>query len=89
MNNFFCSVFTEERTDNIPEFTEQKSDASIDSVVFDKNVVLKKLKNINPSKSSGPDNINARVLKELAQQLCEPIAILFEKSMSEGKLPDI
>ena len=87
LNNFFCSVFTCEQTESVPTCDDKNFETPLDDVVFTKEAVLKKLKNINPSKSNGPDNINACVLNELAEQLCEPIAILFQRSMNEGTLP--
>ena len=69
LNNFFCSVFTQERTDNVPSCEQKTSDSFINTVTFTKEKVKKKLKNLNPAKLCGPDNINAVVLKELAEEL--------------------
>ena len=89
LNNFFCSVFTKEKTDSIPECENKNKENYIDNVIFTKDKVLKKLKNLNASKTGGPDGIQAVVLKELCNELSEPLAVLFEKSMKEGKLPAI
>ena len=40
-------------------------------------------------KSSGPDGINNRVLKELSSPLSRPLSYLFNYSMSKGIFPDI
>ena len=87
LNDFFCSVFTEERTNDIPNCDATDSSTFLGSIEFTKEKVLKKLKNIDSSKSGGPDGIRANVLKELAEELSEPLACLFSKSMAEGKLP--
>ena len=89
LNEFFCSVFTNENTDNIPTCEERNPNCCVNNVLFTKTNVLKKLKNINASKSSGPDDIKACVLKELADELSEPLSELFQKSMSEGTLPKV
>ena len=89
LNSFFCNVFTRERTDNIPEAEKKDVGYFLSEVSFSKETVLKKLKNLNPSKSPGPDGLHPCVLKELADQLAEPLAILYEKSLSEGKLPSV
>ena len=47
----------------------------------------KKLKDLDASKSGGPDGINAGILKELSDVIADPIATLFNRSMNEGKLP--
>ena len=47
------------------------------------------VKGIDPSKSGGPDNITAAVLKNLANELAEPVTELFNRSMTKGKLPAV
>ena len=42
---------------------------------------------MNPNKSPGPDKIYSRVLKELHEELTEPLTIIFKKSLQEGILP--
>ena len=56
-------------------------------VNFDSEEVLKKLKNLNPSKSPGPDGLHPRVLREAADILTEPLTVIFNKSVAEGKVP--
>ena len=46
--------------------------------------VCKKLLNLNPYKAMGPDNIPPRVLKEFAYELADPIAEIFNLSLSSG-----
>ena len=40
-----------------------------------------------PTKSAGPDNINARVLKELNDVIIEPVTLLFNNSLNQGMVP--
>ena len=47
----------------------------------------KLLRNINPSKASGPDNIPNRILKQCAKQLAPSLAIIFQSSIDTGVLP--
>ena len=89
LNNFFCSVFTKERLEDIPECENKNPDIEIDNVVFTKEKVLKKLRDIDPSKSGGPDNITASVLKNLADELADPVTELFNRSMAENSLPSV
>ena len=49
--------------------------------------VCKKLKKLNPYKAMGPDNIPPRLLKEFAYERAEPIADLFNLSLSSGIVP--
>ena len=43
--------------------------------------VAKRLSVLNPNKSPGPDSFHPRVLKELAHELSEPLAMIFDKSL--------
>ena len=73
---FFKSIFTEEDTTVIPDpepvftGTEEEMLTTID---ITEERVLKKLKQINPSKSAGNDNISNAVLKETAEEITEDI----------------
>jgi hypothetical protein len=61
------SVFTEEPPGDIPT----KEDGLITpmaNILFTKEGVEKLLKNLDPTKASGPDNISTRILKETATE---------------------
>ena len=87
LNNFFTSVFTNEQTD-APEF-DIKVDNSIQEILVTKERVLKLLNGVNTSKSAGADWIHPRFIKKTAETLTVLVFILFNKSLSEGSLPDI
>ena len=50
--------------------------------------VKQKLANINASKAMGPDHIPGIVLKTLAEEISIPLTKIFNKSISEGTVPD-
>jgi len=50
--------------------------------------VRKKLERLNPSSAPGPDKVYPRFLKECAGELSVPLAIIYEKSLNECKVPD-
>jgi len=58
------------------------------SVIGHGPVVLNKLKKINPNKSPGPDLLLPRVIYEVKEVIAYPIALLFNKSLSSGQLPE-
>ena len=86
LSDFFCSVYTEEGDSPIPDFNANIENV-LNSVTMSKNDVLKSLQSLNVNKSSGPDGVHPRILKELAHQLCYPLYKLFCRSMKEGKVP--
>ena len=49
--------------------------------------VAKMLSSLDPNKSTGPDGIEPRILKQCADSLCVPLSILFNKSLNQGILP--
>ena len=49
--------------------------------------VLSALNSLNSHKSTGPDQLSAKILKMLAILIAEPLAKLFNKSLSTSKFP--
>ena len=50
--------------------------------------MIKKLDNLNVCKSTGPDSVHPRLLKELSNHLCKPLARLFNNLLAVGELPN-
>ena len=86
LNSFFTSVFTRENTENMPQ--PQSRDVNpISDLVITKKMVEKKLKLLNPNKSSGPDGLHPRILLELSESISNPLSQIMQKSLKEGILP--
>ena len=49
--------------------------------------IKKKLDNLNPYKSPGPDELHPKILKELSNELSLTLSLIFSKLFSEGELP--
>jgi len=47
---------------------------------------MRKLLNLNPGKSSGPDDIHPMLLKECAAAVTEPLSVIFQQSFDTGTL---
>ena len=88
LRSFFSSVFTVEDMQNMPDFTELVPlNLCIEDVTFTAFDIRKRLKNLNASKSPGPDGIHPRILVECAEQLCRPLSMLCNLSMDTSVLP--
>ncbi|MES9992770.1 MAG: endonuclease/exonuclease/phosphatase family protein, partial [Candidatus Thiodiazotropha sp.] len=61
----------------------------LDSISVTPDEVQLTLNSLQLGKAAGPDSINNRLLKELAQPLSFPLSDIFNYSLSTGKLPSI
>ena len=86
LNKFFSSVFTRENMGSMPDL-EEKEVQQLTEIRIMQEVVLKILKSLKTDKSPGPDGIHARLLKECAVELTEPLCTMIRQSLNEGKLP--
>nr|VZI32094.1 unnamed protein product [Spirometra erinaceieuropaei] len=59
----------------------------LETVQFSEGMVLTVLLRLKESKSPGPDEIPAKILKELAGELSKPLSMLFHTSFETGYLP--
>lgn len=87
LSNQFTSVFTKDKMEDVPKLKGDPFPA-IDDIQVTENGVLKLLKNLNTSKAPGPDCLPNRILKELATELAPSLTLLFNQTLSLGKLPD-
>ena len=84
----FTSVFTIDDTDpNHDLKMDGQKYQSLPPLLIRNEGILKLLQHINPSKSSGPDEVAGRLLKELANELAPFLTYLFNKSLEIGEVP--
>ena len=86
LNDFFEEVFIKENINSIPKI-QPKIYEEMKHIEISYQEVNKILKEINPNKSAGPDELPGRILKELHDVLTEPLTLLFRQSLRTGKLP--
>ena len=84
LNDYFTSVFTIEDLQNIPTLSIYHIEENLPSIEISPDLVRNKLKALNPNKSPGHDNWHPYFLRELANEICVPLSILFKKSLKEG-----
>ena len=82
--NFLTSVFTKEKLGDIP--TMQNKIVHEDLKQFTRS--KKKLMKLNPAKSSGSGNLHSKTLYELANVLDKLLKILFQNTLTIGKIPE-
>ncbi len=89
LSDFFSTVFTDEPVGVVPTLPERQCIHEMDVLTFTEEEVEKRLKDLNINKSPGPDNMNPYFLRELASELKKPLTALFNKSLSNGALPEV
>ena len=91
LNDYFISVFTKESSHGLNSLTnsleQTRSTSSIDALQLSELDVFRALKTIDPTKSSGPDEIPGKLLMQGADHLAKPLAILFNLSLKTATLP--
>lgn len=87
LNKFFCSVFTKENINNIPDLEDRSKGSELNDVQITEEIIAKHLQKLKISKSAGPDGFHPRVLKEVAPSITKPLEIIFRKSIESGQLP--
>uniref|UniRef100_A0A803SSL5 Reverse transcriptase domain-containing protein n=1 Tax=Anolis carolinensis TaxID=28377 RepID=A0A803SSL5_ANOCA len=87
LNTFFASVFSQKESHLQPQQHEMDEGFGEIQPQIGKQVVQEHLATLNKFKSPGPDQLHPRVLKELAEVISEPLAIIFESSWRTGEVP--
>ena len=84
----FSSVMVKEPDDEIPTIPDKVLQTPIlSSIHITEDMVLKKLRNLDPSKSPGPDDIHPRVLKETATEIAPALTILYNNILTSHEIP--
>lgn len=92
LNNFFHSVFITEDITSLPSmeniFTRPDNEKLKVDEVSD-NDIIKYLQNIDPNKSTGADEISARLIRECKDELVLPLKLIFNKSLCDKRVPSL
>lgn len=83
LNEFFSSVFTQDDGSNIQTFNDKHFTSSLENIESD---VQKLLRELDPSKSMGPDNVHPLLLKALSETLSVLLTMLFKISVESGQI---
>ena len=86
LNDQFSSVFTYEISSPPPE--SESTIQPLQDITVHTEGVTKLLKDLDPSKATGHDEIPARVLKLTAEDIAPALTRIFQHSINTGELPD-
>ncbi|XP_008483685.1 uncharacterized protein LOC113472006 [Diaphorina citri] len=70
-----------------PDFGLSQSLVCLSRIQLTSDVVFKKLNSLQKSSSAGPDGVPPLLLRECAAELCRPLTLLFNKSLTDGVFP--
>ena len=89
LNMFFTSVFTREDLVNIPTMEPlYRGEAPLGTTHFSAELVKEKINKTRHNAAPGPDGISPRILQSVVDVISSPIAIIFNKSLAEGVVPE-
>ena len=86
-NRLYQSAFTRE-DDSDPPSKGASPFSFMGDMTVDPKGVAKLLNRLNVHKASGPDGLNARVLKECSNEISPILALIYNESLTRGNVPD-
>ena len=87
LNRKFVSVFTNDDGNSLPDKGSSPF-PDMDDINFTQSGIEKLLDNIKPNKAAGPDELPARVLKEVSKEISGVLSMIFQQSYNAGRIPD-
>ena len=66
---------------------DKKTEVNLPNVIITEEMVRKKILKLNVNKSCGPDRIHPQILIELVDLVSKPLALLLNKTMDKGCIP--
>ena len=86
-SKYFASIFTKDDSNHLPtiDILPCACTSKIDEFLVTERMVSEQIRKLDITKSAGPDNIDARLLKELYNVIIiEPMTLLFNKFIKSG-----
>ena len=89
LNEFFGSVFTQEKPGELPVLENMSNGHNIFSCSFNIQEIIKEIDNLKPSTSKGPTQFSNKFLKEYKVVLAKPLSILFNHCLTNSYVPNV
>ena len=87
LNTHFVSVFTEEDIGVIPNvLVKYEGTMPLREIIITEEIVRKKIKNLNPNKSPGPDGLHPRVISEIEKEISPHLSRIYILSLEQRKV---
>ena len=89
LNIYFSSVFTLEDNNNLPVHEPLLADnvEYLTNMLITPAMIVTKIQKLKDNKSPGIDGITPKLLKEIAEEISVPLAIMFNLSLHEETVP--
>ena len=88
LNKQYSSVFTKETLDNMPTFIRKTLETlPLSNISVSEEEICKLLKNLQPRKAAGLDNIQPSVLRKIPEVFAKPLRIIYQLSLDTATLP--
>jgi hypothetical protein len=90
LNEYFATVFVREDLSNVPNPKLNLLDDNkiLDDLVIDKRVLLQKLLQLKDDKAPGNDGFSPFFIKRIAEEIVDPLCMIFRSSLDESDVPD-
>ena len=91
LNKYLQDIFIIVEEGELPHFTvefnENHSKFDLDPNEISYEVIVDNLKNLNPNKACGPDNMHPFLLKHCAEAFAIPLTLIIRASLTNSQLP--
>ena len=88
LNDYFISVFSTDNSASTAVPTVLNCANVLSNIAISSETVKRKIKDLKISSAPGPDQITPRFLKLNLEPMSEALAIIFNKSLQSGDIPD-
>ena len=89
LNHYFASVFTKDDTSALSvSYLQEDSIPQLFQINITYENVQEYLTKLRSDKAAGTDDLSPRLLKEIAENIVEPLTIIFRKSLQEATVSE-